>query len=82
LLKYNKKDIWDYHRDELQKMGLAINWKLFIKALMLELVDIKNILKLIRQSISRTEGVENKETNHKIIEEKKHSTVSTSESTM
>ena len=79
LLKYNNKDIWDYHRDELQKMGLAIDWKLFTKALLLELVDFKSILKLLRQKMFRNSISESHKNDQEVIKEKKISTVSSSD---
>jgi glycosyltransferase involved in cell wall biosynthesis len=44
------KGFWDYHRNELEKLGYPISVRKLIKAVLLQLLDLRQTLRLIRAS--------------------------------
>jgi len=42
------KEFWDYHRDELEKLGFSINVRKIIKVVLLQLLDIRQTYALLK----------------------------------
>lgn len=69
------RNIWGYHKKELDKLGLQINWGKFIKALLYELLDFKGLVKMLAKKLQiNSEGRESEHQVKEIIEDKKVST--------
>lgn len=48
--EFNEPAFWKYHRDEIRKMGVSLNWLKLMAAVLVELTNLHDMVRLIRDA--------------------------------